>query len=89
MLGEKHTPEMNTLVIKFILVYLPLTLLILLQGVALLALYAGKISGKDNTMIDLSTHVPALRWGWPILLVVSVAYHIWSRRQTNNHHLQS
>jgi hypothetical protein len=64
---------------RILLVYVPLVLLLLLQTGALLTLYAGKISGKNDTMIDLGTHVPGLRFGWPIIFVVALFYHLRMR----------
>ena len=67
---------MRTSLGRILLVYIPLLLLLLLQACALLILYAGTMSGKDGTMIELGQHVPGLRFGWPITFVVAVVYHL-------------
>ena len=72
---------MRTSFAKVFFVHIPLLVLLLLQAGALVILYAGKISGKDNTMIDLGTHVPALRFGWPAIFVLAVIYHTAMRRK--------
>lgn len=66
--------------IRFLFVNLPLLFVILLQAVALVILYTGEISGKDGTMINLATHVSGLRFGWPIIFVVALVYHLRRRR---------
>jgi hypothetical protein len=72
---------MRTSLAKVLFVHIPLLVLLLIQAAALLMLYAGKISGKDDTMIDLGTHVPALRFGWPAIFVVALIYHFATRRK--------
>ncbi len=71
---------------RIILVYVPLVLLVFLQVIAMLILYGGKISGKDDTMIALGTHVPALRFGWPLLLASATAYHVVDQRRRRRRH---
>jgi len=72
---------MRTSFAKVLFVHIPLLVLLLLQAAVVLVLYAGKISGQDNTMIDLGTHVPALRFGWPAIFVLALIYHIAMRRK--------
>ncbi|SRR5260221_7408199 len=59
---------------RILFVYTPLFVVLLIQAAALLTLYGGKFSGKDDTMIDPGTHVPALRFGWPVIFVVAVVF---------------
>ena len=72
---------MRATLARIFLLYIPLFLVVLLQAGALLMLYAGKISGKNDTMIDLGTQVPALRFGWPVIFVVAIVYHVSTRKK--------
>jgi hypothetical protein len=73
---------MRIVIIRLFMVYLPLVFVALLQVAALLTIYGGSFIGPNGTMIDLSTHVTGLRFGWPVLLVAATIYHVIARRTT-------
>jgi len=82
-LGGTHT--MRILIIRLFIVYLPLAFVALLQVTALLVIYGGSIGGPNGTIIDLSTHVAGLRFGWPLLLVAATIYHLVGRGTKGEH----
>ena len=73
--------------VRSLLIYIPLGFVFLAQVAGLLVLYCGGISGKNDTMIDLTTQVPVLRFGWPILFLIAVSYHLAQRKKSASRHM--